>query len=60
MTIQTKYNIGDCIMVNGEARKIVSAHIYDSEKKHTERYFIGNHEFITVIREKKTNGKDRE
>ena len=53
MTIRTKYNIGDTIEYGGEKHKVVSVHLYESEGKHTERYYVGNHTWITIVKEKK-------
>jgi hypothetical protein len=52
MDIQTKYNIGDHIECEGVRYKIRSAHIYESEKKHTERYYLGDKKWITIKFEK--------
>lgn len=53
MTIKTRYDIGDVVIVGGVERKIVSAHIYESDNKHTERYYLGNEEWITIVRKDK-------
>lgn len=53
MTIQTAYNIGDKISINGVEHKIISAHIYESEQKHTERYYLGDNKWITIIQQSK-------
>ena len=58
MTIQTRYEIGDKILVGGKEYKIISALIYESGSKHTERYYLGNHTWITVC--KKSKGKSLE
>lgn len=47
MTIRTKYEIGDEIEINGQKHKILAIHLYESDNTHTERYYIGNHTFIT-------------
>ena len=52
MTIKTKYNIGDKIAVDGEDRHILSVHLYVSDKKQTERYYLGNEELVTTHNDK--------
>lgn len=53
MTILTKYNIGDKITVSNETYTILSVHLYESENKHTERYYLGNEKWITICQETK-------
>ena len=53
MTIETAYNIGDEIAIGGQIHKIVSIHLYESDNKHTERYYFGDGKWITVVREEK-------
>ena len=53
MTIKTKYDVGDVVVVEGVERKIISVHIYESDNKHTERYYFGNREWITIVRKGK-------
>lgn len=48
MTITTKYEIGDTIELDGQSYKIVSVHLYESEQKHTERYYLGNGLWVTL------------
>lgn len=55
MTLETLYNIGDKITdEHGEEREIVGVHIWVSNHKQTERYFVGNDTWITV---KRSEGK---
>ena len=53
MTINTKYNIGDKITVNGRISRILSVHLYESDNKHTERYYLGDGHWITVVKKNK-------
>ena len=53
MIIETKYNIEDTILLKDKTHTIKSMHIYESENKHTERYYIGNHMWITIVRSEK-------
>lgn len=48
MTIQTQYNIGDKIIIDGKRYKILSVHLYESNYTHTERYYLGNQKWITL------------
>lgn len=52
MTLKTLYDIGDTINVDGKKMKIVSVHLYESEEKHTERYYLGKQMWITFHRTK--------
>lgn len=51
MTTSTLYEIDEHITVNGENKRIISVHIYISPKKHTERYYFGNGEWLTIKRD---------
>ena len=53
MTIKTTYEIGDTIVVYGGGYKIKSIHVYESSNKHTERYYLGNGLWLTLVRERK-------
>lgn len=53
MTIHTKYNIGDTIEYEGEKHKVASIHLYESKNKHTERYYLGNHNWVTIEKSEK-------
>lgn len=48
MTVATKYEIGDKIIVGGYEKTIISVHLYLSEKKQTERYYLGDAEWLTI------------
>ena len=48
MTVTTRYNIGDKIVVEGYERTIISVHLYLSEKKQTERYYLGDGQWLTL------------
>ena len=50
MNISTKYNIGDRVVFQGKEYEILSMHIYESDKVHTERYYLGNSLWITIER----------
>lgn len=50
MTITTKYEIGDLINLDGQTYKILAVHLYESENKHTERYYLGNGVWVTLER----------
>jgi hypothetical protein len=56
MTVSTKYNIGDKLYINGETREIRGVHIYFSDNKQTERYYLGNQEWLTI--HTKESGKE--
>ena len=54
MTIKTTYEVGDVIVVDGGGEyKIKSSHVYESSNKHTERYYLGNGLWLTLVRERK-------
>lgn len=44
----TLYSIGDYIHLSGKSFKVLAVHIYLSEKKHTERYYLGDKKWITI------------
>lgn len=44
MEVKTKFEIGDVLF----GKRIISVHIYKSEKKETERYYLGNAEWVTL------------
>ena len=48
MTVSTKYEIGDKIIVGGYEKTIISVHLYLSEKKQTERYYLGDEQWLTL------------
>ena len=48
MTVTTRYNIGDKIVVEGYEKTIKSVHLYLSEQKQTERYYLGDEEWLTI------------
>ena len=48
MELKTIYNVGDTIIVDGKKETIISCHLYVSENKHTERYYLGNKKWITL------------
>lgn len=48
MTVKTRFEIGDTIMVNGETEVIISVHLYCSENVLTERYYLGNGKWHTI------------
>lgn len=48
MTVATKYEIGDKIIVGGYEKTVQSVHIYLSERRQTERYYLGNHQWLTL------------
>jgi hypothetical protein len=58
MTIQTKYNIGDFIEIEGERCEILSVHLYESPYVHTERYYLGNQTWVTLKFERSQNEKN--
>ena len=59
MTIQTRYNIGDKIEVEGGEYEIISVHLYESENKHTERYYLGDEKWVTLKFERSKNVKTK-
>lgn len=48
MKIDTSYNIGDTLVVDGKKYTIVSMHVYQSKECHTERYYLGSGTWITI------------
>lgn len=56
MKISTKYDIGDKLHISGETRKIKDVHIYLSDNIQTERYYLGNQEWLTI--HTKESGKE--
>ena len=48
MKITTSYNIGDEIKIGCTAKKILAVHLYISDNKHTERYYLGEREWLTL------------
>ena len=47
MTIKTFADVGEYICINGQQKKVLGIHIYESRGKHTERYYFGNGEWAT-------------
>jgi hypothetical protein len=58
MTIKTYYSVGDYILVNGCRKKIIVIHLYESAEKHTERYYLGDAEWLTFRFDKKRKNKN--
>lgn len=52
MTIETHRDIGDTVVVNGVEKEIKSIHIYISGETYTERYYFGDAEWYTELKEK--------
>lgn len=49
MTIKTKYEFGENIIIDGQQKKVKAVHIYVSEYgTQTERYYLGNQEWYTI------------
>lgn len=48
MTVKTQYEIGDKLTINGERYKIRAVHIYVSNEKQTERYYLGDAKWLTI------------
>ena len=48
MTVTTRYNIGDKLFIDGCEMKIKGVHIYLSDDNQTERYYLGDGQWLTV------------
>lgn len=48
MLIETKYNVGDEIKLGGVTRTILAVHLYKAEDRQTERYYLGQEEWLTI------------
>jgi hypothetical protein len=51
MTVKTKYDIGDRIIIAGKSQTILAVHIYVSPEKQTERYYLGKQTWLTIHRD---------
>lgn len=52
MKIETLYDIGDEIIdKNGEKKEVIGVHIWVSDYKQTERYYLGNDTWLTIKRD---------
>ena len=57
MTVDVLYNIGDEITdMNGEKMEIKGVHIWVSDHRQTERYYLGDETWLTI---KRSNENDR-
>lgn len=50
MEIKTLMNIGDNVFFEGRVHKIIGIHIYVSNEKQTERYYLGEEKWLTIKR----------
>ena len=49
MTIKTKWEFGEKIVIDGQQKKVKAVHIYVSEQGiQTERYYFGKQEWYTI------------
>jgi hypothetical protein len=49
MTIKTKWEFGEKVIVDGERKTVKAVHIYVSEQGiQTERYYFGKQEWYTI------------
>lgn len=51
MTIKTLFEIGDYMEFEGGRYRVQSVHLYKSENVQTERYYLGDHRWITIKKE---------
>ena len=49
MTIKTKWEFGEEVVINGKTKTIRGVHVYVSDTgTQTERYYLGNQEWHTI------------